>query len=188
MSVSDDVPLASRHALHPHATMVTFPRHCLFIFLVISVSSMLHNIFIIHVVINHPSHPLTFQMTPVRTIRPITTYLTHRQYASHTLLALLLDEKQLLARLRSVKSLFFLERGDFFQQFMDAAGAELQRPARECSLRYVCERLLMLGCVMCGVCWVLGAGCWVLGVGRRERERETYIQTESERDRQTEIE
>jgi gamma-tubulin complex component 2 len=56
----------------------------------------------------------------------------HR-YASRTLLDLLLGERQLLARLRSIKSLFFLERGDFFQQFCDAAFDELQKPVRDIS-------------------------------------------------------
>ena len=52
-------------------------------------------------------------------------------YASRTLLTLLLDENQLLARLRSLKRYFLLEQGDLFITFMDSAEDELQKPLSE---------------------------------------------------------
>jgi len=49
-------------------------------------------------------------------------------YASQTLLALLLEEEQLLPRLRSLKHYLLLDQGDFFVHFMDLAGGELKKP------------------------------------------------------------
>eukprot|EP00516_Mucochytrium_quahogii_P003975 CAMPEP_0203759020 /NCGR_PEP_ID=MMETSP0098-20131031/11951_1 /ASSEMBLY_ACC=CAM_ASM_000208 /TAXON_ID=96639 /ORGANISM=" , Strain NY0313808BC1" /LENGTH=1021 /DNA_ID=CAMNT_0050651747 /DNA_START=232 /DNA_END=3294 /DNA_ORIENTATION=+ len=52
-------------------------------------------------------------------------------YASRTLLSLLLEEEQLVARLRSLKHYFLLDQGDFFVHFMDIAHGELQKPVEE---------------------------------------------------------
>ena len=56
-----------------------------------------------------------------------------RAYAvsSRTLLDLLLNEKQLVARLRSLKHYFLLDTGDFFVHFLDAAEDELRRPTHQ---------------------------------------------------------
>jgi len=48
-------------------------------------------------------------------------------YASQTLLDLLLREKKLLHRLRSIKHYFLLDQGDFFVGFMDLAEDELKK-------------------------------------------------------------
>ncbi|KAF9921599.1 hypothetical protein FBU30_008353 [Linnemannia zychae] len=56
------------------------------------------------------------------------------QYANRKLLDLLLKEKQLLGRLRSMKRYFFLDQSDYFTHFLDLASAELRRPSREVSL------------------------------------------------------
>ncbi|KAF9435799.1 hypothetical protein BGZ76_005507 [Entomortierella beljakovae] len=56
------------------------------------------------------------------------------QYANKKLLDLLLKEKQLLGRLRSMKRYFFLDQSDFFTHFLDLASAELKRPWKEVSL------------------------------------------------------
>ncbi|KAF9899436.1 hypothetical protein BX616_003034, partial [Lobosporangium transversale] len=55
-------------------------------------------------------------------------------YANRKLLDLLLKDKQLLGRLRSMKRYFFLDQSDFFTHFLDLASAELKRPWREVSL------------------------------------------------------
>ncbi|KAG0228795.1 hypothetical protein BGW42_001992 [Actinomortierella wolfii] len=54
--------------------------------------------------------------------------------ANTRLLDLLLKEKQLLARLRSMKRYFFLDQSDYFTHFLDLAYSELKRPSREVSL------------------------------------------------------
>ncbi|KAF8943777.1 hypothetical protein BGZ47_005073 [Haplosporangium gracile] len=56
------------------------------------------------------------------------------QYANKKLLDLLLKEKQLLGRLRSMKRYFFLDQSDYFTHFLDLASAELKRPSKEVSL------------------------------------------------------
>ncbi|KAG0269306.1 hypothetical protein DFQ27_003990 [Actinomortierella ambigua] len=56
------------------------------------------------------------------------------QEANTRLLDLLLKERQLLARLRSMKRYFFLDQSDYFTHFLDLAFAELKRPSREVSL------------------------------------------------------
>ena len=48
-------------------------------------------------------------------------------YASSLVLQLLLDEQQLLQRLRSIKHYFLLDQGDFIVQFMDMADEELRK-------------------------------------------------------------
>mmetsp|Transcript_14171 Transcript_14171/g.27546 ORF Transcript_14171/g.27546 Transcript_14171/m.27546 type:complete len:1328 (-) Transcript_14171:56-4039(-) len=52
-------------------------------------------------------------------------------FASRTLLNLLLEEEQLLPRLRSLKHYFLLDQGDFFVHFMDLAHEELQKPVEQ---------------------------------------------------------
>ena len=47
--------------------------------------------------------------------------------ASRTLLDLLMNEKKLLYRLRSLKHYFLLDQGDFFVGFMDLAEEELKK-------------------------------------------------------------
>ncbi|KAF9101127.1 hypothetical protein BGX27_011600 [Mortierella sp. AM989] len=56
------------------------------------------------------------------------------QYANKKLLDLLLKDKQLLGRLRSMKRYFFLDQSDYFTHFLDLASVELKRPWREVSL------------------------------------------------------
>lgn len=48
-------------------------------------------------------------------------------YASQTLLDLLLTERKLMYRLRSIKHYFLLDQGDFFVGFMDLAEEELKK-------------------------------------------------------------
>jgi gamma-tubulin complex component 2 len=48
-------------------------------------------------------------------------------YASKLLLDLLVEEKDLMARLRSVKHYFLLDQGDFIVQFMDMAEDEMKK-------------------------------------------------------------
>jgi gamma-tubulin complex component 2 len=52
-------------------------------------------------------------------------------YSSRTLLDILLLDQQLLKRLHSIKSFFFLEQGDFFIQFVDSAAEELAKPLKD---------------------------------------------------------
>lgn len=52
-------------------------------------------------------------------------------FASRDLLQLLVVEKQLLARLTSIKRYFLLNQGDFFVHFMDIADEELQMEVTE---------------------------------------------------------
>eukprot|EP00118_Oscarella_pearsei_P007621 m.37909 g.37909 ORF g.37909 m.37909 type:complete len:927 (+) comp32477_c0_seq6:89-2869(+) len=54
-------------------------------------------------------------------------------FASAQLLDLLLREKDLLGRLRSVKHYFLLDQGDFFVQFLDLAEVELRKEIPEIS-------------------------------------------------------
>ncbi|GBG30056.1 Gamma-tubulin complex component 2 [Hondaea fermentalgiana] len=55
-------------------------------------------------------------------------------FASRTLLNLLLQEEKLFARLRSLKHYFLLDQGDFFVHFMDLAHAELQKPVEQIAI------------------------------------------------------
>ncbi|KAH9500248.1 Gamma-tubulin complex component 2 [Bulinus truncatus] len=48
-------------------------------------------------------------------------------YASQLLLTLLMEEKQLLARLKSIKHYFLLDKGDFIVQFMDMTEVEMRQ-------------------------------------------------------------
>jgi gamma-tubulin complex component 2 len=48
-------------------------------------------------------------------------------FASRELLNLLMGEKQLMARLRSIKRYFLLDQGDFFVHFMDIAEPQLKQ-------------------------------------------------------------
>ncbi|CAH1800217.1 unnamed protein product [Owenia fusiformis] len=52
-------------------------------------------------------------------------------YASKLLLELLMEEKELMARLRSVKRYFLMDQGDFMVQFMDMAENEMKKPMEE---------------------------------------------------------
>ncbi|KAF9352327.1 hypothetical protein BGX26_009846 [Mortierella sp. AD094] len=56
------------------------------------------------------------------------------QYANKKLLDLLLKDKQLIGRLRSMKRYFFLDQSDYFTHFLDLASTELKRPWKEVSL------------------------------------------------------
>ncbi|XP_069741372.1 gamma-tubulin complex component 2 isoform X2 [Narcine bancroftii] len=49
-------------------------------------------------------------------------------YASKVLLDFLMKEKELLARLRSIKHYFLMDQGDFFVHFMDLTEEELKKP------------------------------------------------------------
>ncbi|CAL1527204.1 unnamed protein product [Lymnaea stagnalis] len=48
-------------------------------------------------------------------------------YASQLLLTLLMEEKELLARLKSIKHYFLLDKGDFIVQFMDMTEVEMKQ-------------------------------------------------------------
>ncbi len=50
------------------------------------------------------------------------------QWASRTLLNVLLTENKLMQRLQSLKNYFLLDQGDFFVHFMDVAGPEMLQP------------------------------------------------------------
>ncbi|OMJ86157.1 hypothetical protein SteCoe_12356 [Stentor coeruleus] len=64
-------------------------------------------------------------------------------WASKQLLNLILEEQQLLNRLKSIKHYFFLDHGDFFVHFMDSAQEELEKHASAVS-REKLESLLDL--------------------------------------------
>uniref|UniRef100_A0A8D0L1T4 Gamma-tubulin complex component n=1 Tax=Sphenodon punctatus TaxID=8508 RepID=A0A8D0L1T4_SPHPU len=49
-------------------------------------------------------------------------------YASKVLLDFLMEEKELVARLRSIKHYFLMDQGDFFVHFMDLTEEELKKP------------------------------------------------------------
>ncbi|XP_036684351.1 gamma-tubulin complex component 2 isoform X3 [Balaenoptera musculus] len=49
-------------------------------------------------------------------------------YASKVLLDFLMEEKELVARLRSIKRYFLMDQGDFFVHFMDLTEEELKKP------------------------------------------------------------
>ncbi|MBN3274830.1 GCP2 protein, partial [Polyodon spathula] len=49
-------------------------------------------------------------------------------YASKVLLNFLMEEKELVARLRSIKHYFLMDQGDFFVSFMDLTEEELKKP------------------------------------------------------------
>ncbi|KAG2463344.1 GCP2 protein, partial [Polypterus senegalus] len=49
-------------------------------------------------------------------------------YASKVLLDFLMEEKELVARLRSIKHYFLMDQGDFFVHFMDLTEDELKKP------------------------------------------------------------
>ncbi|KAM8888576.1 gamma-tubulin complex component 2 isoform 1-T2 [Synchiropus picturatus] len=49
-------------------------------------------------------------------------------YASKVLLDFLMEEKELVSRLRSIKHYFLMDKGDFFVHFMDLTEEELQKP------------------------------------------------------------
>jgi gamma-tubulin complex component 2 len=59
---------------------------------------------------------------------------TAHDFASRTLLALLLQEEKLIARLGSIKHYFLLDQGDFFVHFMDLAYEELSKKAKDISI------------------------------------------------------
>ncbi|KAJ8284904.1 hypothetical protein COCON_G00037540 [Conger conger] len=49
-------------------------------------------------------------------------------YASKVLLDFLMEEKELVTRLRSIKHYFLMDKGDFFVHFMDLTEEELKKP------------------------------------------------------------
>ncbi|XP_063146671.1 gamma-tubulin complex component 2 [Candoia aspera] len=49
-------------------------------------------------------------------------------YASKVLLDFLMDEKELVAHLRSIKHYFLMDQGDFYVHFMDLSEEELKKP------------------------------------------------------------
>ncbi|EGC38081.1 hypothetical protein DICPUDRAFT_53526 [Dictyostelium purpureum] len=55
-------------------------------------------------------------------------------YTSGTLLNLLINEKQLIARLKSIKHYFLLCKGDFFSHFMEITYDELKKPLDEINM------------------------------------------------------
>ncbi|GAB1597452.1 gamma-tubulin complex component 2-like [Argonauta hians] len=64
-------------------------------------------------------------------------------YASKVLLNLLMEEQELMARLRSMKHYFLLDKGDFIVQFMDMTEEEMKQPYKNISRRRM-ETLLEL--------------------------------------------
>ncbi|KAF8528465.1 Spc98 family-domain-containing protein [Hysterangium stoloniferum] len=56
-------------------------------------------------------------------------------YANRTLLKLLLDDQQLIPRLRSLKHYFFLSQSFYLTHFLDIAGAELRKPVKAVSVQ-----------------------------------------------------
>jgi gamma-tubulin complex component 2 len=52
-------------------------------------------------------------------------------FASRKLLDLLMNDEQIMARLRSIKRYFLIDQGDFFVHFMDNAEEELQKPVSD---------------------------------------------------------
>ncbi|KFH71890.1 hypothetical protein MVEG_02184 [Podila verticillata NRRL 6337] len=74
--------------------------------------------------------------TPATADQPRATHTVEEAYqsANTKLLDLLLKERQLLGRLRSMKRYFFLDQSDYFTHFLDLASVELKQPSREVSL------------------------------------------------------
>ncbi|CAM9602626.1 unnamed protein product [Chrysoparadoxa australica] len=68
-------------------------------------------------------------------------------FASESLLRLILEENELLGRLRSIKAYFLLSRGDFFVHFMDVAGKELEKEVSQIAAPRM-ESLLSLSAQM----------------------------------------
>nr|XP_012332148.1 gamma-tubulin complex component 2 isoform X3 [Aotus nancymaae] len=52
-------------------------------------------------------------------------------YASKVLLDFLMEEKELVAHLRSIKRYFLMDQGDFFVHFMDLTEEELRKPVED---------------------------------------------------------
>ncbi|XP_048358107.1 gamma-tubulin complex component 2 isoform X1 [Sphaerodactylus townsendi] len=52
-------------------------------------------------------------------------------YASKVLLDFLMEEKELVAHLRSIKHYFLMDQGDFYVHFMDLTEEELKRPVED---------------------------------------------------------
>lgn len=55
-------------------------------------------------------------------------------HANHTLLQLLLQDQQLIPRLRSLKRYFFLSQASFLTHLLDLAHTELKKPAKSASI------------------------------------------------------
>lgn len=55
-------------------------------------------------------------------------------HANHTLLRLLLQDQQLIPRLRSLKRYFFLSQSSFLTHLLDLAHTELKKPAKSASI------------------------------------------------------
>ncbi|EJT99710.1 hypothetical protein DACRYDRAFT_55632 [Dacryopinax primogenitus] len=56
------------------------------------------------------------------------------QHANRTLLMLLVEDQQLIPRLRSLKRYFFLSQSGFFSHFLDLSMSDLKKPSRTVSL------------------------------------------------------
>jgi gamma-tubulin complex component 2 len=66
-------------------------------------------------------------------------------WASKRLLDLILNEEQLIERLKSIKHYFFLDLGDFFVHFVDMAEEELKKTSTNVSKDKL-ESLLEMAC------------------------------------------
>lgn len=68
------------------------------------------------------------------------------EYASRTLLDLLMTERKLLYRLRSIKHYFLLDQGDFFVGFMDLAENELRKSTdgKNCNVGFPCSIVVLI--------------------------------------------
>lgn len=78
----------------------------------------------------HPAPRLELTVTADRFYNRIKAAYT---YANKTLLRLLLQDKQLLLRLKSIKQNFFIDLGDSYTQFLDLASQELAKKVRHVS-------------------------------------------------------
>ncbi len=76
--------------------------------------------------ISRPYSPETLIYTTEERIY-IESIETAYKFASKELLHLLVDESDLIGRLKSIKHYFFMDMGDFIVQFMDLAGDELEK-------------------------------------------------------------
>lgn len=81
-------------------------------------------------VVNPHRAAITYTLQERDYIEKIETAYT---YSSRILLDMLLDEQNLLARLRSIKHYFLIDQGDFINHFMDTAEDELAKYVQDIS-------------------------------------------------------
>ncbi|KAG9311377.1 gamma-tubulin complex component protein [Chiua virens] len=79
----------------------------------------------------HQAHEQQLSMDDQRLYKFVEDAYTH---ANHTLLQLLLQDQQLIPRLRSLKRYFFLSQSSFLTHLLDLAHTELKKPAKLASI------------------------------------------------------